>query len=185
MGTWLFRFRSFLPIPWIITLVLLCEFEPFSFFFGFIISAFGEAMRLWAVSWIGPQSRTRSEETGELCLNGPYRLFRNPLYIGNIFIYTGLCVSGAAPLLAFFVFIYTGFYYSFIVGYEEEQWKSNTKYIEYLMTTPRWFPKLGRLGASLELGAFYPALRSERSSLSAWVILLSLVLFVGQLNWGG
>jgi protein-S-isoprenylcysteine O-methyltransferase Ste14 len=184
LGSWLFRFRSYLPIPWIIALVLFCDFELLSFLFGFVISAFGEAMRLWAVSWIGSQSRTRSEETGELCQDGPYQLFRNPLYIGNIAIYTGLCISGASPILALFVFSYSSLYYSFIVQYEEEQWKGNPKYKEYLSTTPRWLPKLNRLGTSLRVGSIYPALRSERSSLSAWVILLTLVLIVGQSNWG-
>lgn len=62
---------------------------PWSVTAGFAIAAVGEAVRFWAA---GHLLKTR-----ELVTSGPYRYTRNPLYLGRLLIFTGLCVMCLLP----------------------------------------------------------------------------------------
>jgi protein-S-isoprenylcysteine O-methyltransferase Ste14 len=56
---------------------------------GFLIAAAGEAIRFWAAGHL--------LKTAELVTSGPYRYTRNPLYLGRLLIFTGLCVMARFP----------------------------------------------------------------------------------------
>lgn len=62
---------------------------PLSVSLGFAIAALGEALRLWAAGHL--------VKTRELVTSGPYRYTRNPLYLGRLLIFTGLCVMCTLP----------------------------------------------------------------------------------------
>lgn len=49
----------------------------------------GEAVRLWAAGHL--------QKTVELVTSGPYRYTRNPLYLGRLAIWSGLCVMARLP----------------------------------------------------------------------------------------
>ena len=140
---------------------------------GLVLIALGEALRLWAVGHIGRKSRTRGEEVGSLAVSGPYARLRNPLYLGNLLIFSGLgvvqwpWVLAVAPLMAW--------YYQQIIRWEEHnlQIKIGPAYGEYQLRVPRW-------GWGKEAGEPHPwdgreALRSERSTLLALGITLLVV----------
>jgi protein-S-isoprenylcysteine O-methyltransferase Ste14 len=51
---------------------------------GFAVTAIGEAIRFWAAGHL--------LKTEELVTSGPYRFTRNPLYLGRLLIFIGLCI---------------------------------------------------------------------------------------------
>src|SRR5436189_2811213 len=83
-GGWLFRQRSWLPLPLVAALLLIpppdgATGAPF-WIAGAAVVAAGEGIRLWAVHHIGAISRTRSDRLGPLVASGPFSYVRNPLY---------------------------------------------------------------------------------------------------------
>jgi len=56
---------------------------------GAVLVGLGEAVRVWSA---GHLVKTRL-----LVTSGPYRYTRNPLYLGRLFILTGLCVMATMP----------------------------------------------------------------------------------------
>lgn len=57
---------------------------PLSVTVGFVFVALGESVRFWAAGHL--------RKTVELITSGPYRYSRNPLYLGRLLIFTGVCV---------------------------------------------------------------------------------------------
>ncbi len=144
---------------------------------GLFLMILAESLRLWAVGHIGRISRTRQDEVGALMDVGPYARLRNPLYVGNILLFSGIGVIQwpgalvAIPLLSL--------YYQQIVRWEEENLaeKLGDPYRDYLGRVPRWLPtgpaKKGHW-------SFRTALRSERSTLLAIGLILG-ALFLRSL----
>ena len=96
IGAWMFRNRSWLPVPLGLIVVALSqgrEPAPAAFVAGLIVALAGEVLRLWAVRHIGTVSRTRSTRMGPFITTGPYALVRNPLYVGNLCLWTGVVIS--------------------------------------------------------------------------------------------
>ena len=75
---------------------------------GAIFVIAGEAVRFWAAGHL--------LKTAELVTSGPYRYTRNPLYLGRLLIFTGLCVMAKLPyhinwvVLALGYLIFFGYY---------------------------------------------------------------------------
>ena len=121
-GSWLFRQRSWLPVP--IALVLLLVRwgmlrHPILPVAGPFLVLAGEGLRWWAVGQIGVISRTRSTRLGPLITTGPFTLCRNPLYVGNLLIWAGFTVwSGLLWMLPITLGIFIVYYRS-IIEWEE------------------------------------------------------------------
>ncbi len=137
----------------------------------------GEAIRLWAAGHIGRSSRTRGSEVGPLVTTGPYARMRNPLYLGNILMAAGFGALSHTLLAAAWWSISVG-YYSAIVRWEEQRLQEHhgREFTFYCQRVPRWAPMgAGRRGeASLRT-----ALRSERSTLLVWALLLGATWALG------
>ena len=65
---------------------------------GGVLILAGEALRLWAASFIGPHSRGTTLRAPRLVTEGPYALMRHPLYAGNGLVCAGLLVFSGAFL---------------------------------------------------------------------------------------
>lgn len=183
IGGWLFKQRSWLPIPIVAALIALpFESRPYPIFAGGIaLVVFGQAIRLWAVHHIGVISRTRSERLGPLIATGPFAYVRNPLYLGNIALWLGFTVSAGLLWLAPIVLLVLGLEYHAIVRWEEGllQSRLGAGYAEYLTRVPRWIPSLPAQSPERVTGAYSwgETLFSERSTLLA-VLLGAAILWL-------
>jgi protein-S-isoprenylcysteine O-methyltransferase Ste14 len=147
LGGWLFRQRSWLPLP-IVLLLLLIPGRPSPLLWtaGALVVVAGEGLRLWGVRHIGVISRTRSDRLGPLVASGPFAYIRNPLYVGNLGVWTGFALSAGLPWLAPAIIAVLAFEYHAIVRWEERLLESRLgeTYREYMRRVPRWLPTEGR-----------------------------------------
>lgn len=147
LRSFLFKKRSYTPIP-IVILILYFSDPIFPYWlYGIMLIIFGESIRINAVSYAGGRTRTTKVGANSLCTSGPYSRTRNPLYIGNISIYSGVVlVSGGIYLfyLLLVVVIYFIFQYSMIISLEEEKLESlfGQNYLEYKENVPRLIPMI-------------------------------------------
>ncbi len=126
-GKFLFKYRSFTPVPLIIFIVLF--FRPMThpkydlqiILVGFFLMVLGEVIRVFSVgfSFPGTSGRENFLRAENLNISGIYSIVRNPLYVGNIFIYTGILItySNIYALLVFDLILILQYY--FIIKSEE------------------------------------------------------------------
>jgi protein-S-isoprenylcysteine O-methyltransferase Ste14 len=148
LGGWLFRQRTWLPLPFVAALLLI---PPESdapgaplWITGALVVAVGEAIRLWAVHHIGAISRTRSDRLGPLISSGPFALIRNPLYVGNILLWAGFAIVAQLVWLAPVAILLLALEYHAIVRWEEGllAQRIGQPYEQYVARVPRWLPSL-------------------------------------------
>jgi protein-S-isoprenylcysteine O-methyltransferase Ste14 len=189
-GGWLFRHRSWLPVPLALILVGVrwgSVAHPAIFVVGPLLVLCGEAVRWWGVGQIGVISRTRTTRLGPLITSGPFALCRNPLYVGNLLLWAGFTVwSGLLWMLPATLGVFGG-YYASIIGWEEALLteRFGEDYRRYCAETPRWLPRLGRWGRAASSGAMHgwrEVAFSERGTLIA-IVVGGLLLILRQRFW--
>jgi protein-S-isoprenylcysteine O-methyltransferase Ste14 len=153
LGGWLFRHRTWLPVPVALAIVTLRIGEappsPTWLVIGVLTTAAGEVLRLWGVQHIGVVSRTRTDRLGPLVDTGPFAYTRNPLYVGNIALWAGFALTARLLWLAPVIFVLLGLEYYAIVRWEEGLLESRlgAAYRDYAAAVPRWLPRRGASGA--------------------------------------
>ena len=181
IGGWLFRHRGWIPTPLVVVALVITR--PLGIWTGLGIGIIivGQIARIWAVSHIGPASRSRTVNAAKLTYTGPYELTRNPIYIANWFMFIGLSVStGVGWLIGAFVCFFT-IYYNLIVWFEESYLESRLGeiYRSYRNRVPRWLGEAAPVHAAaprLSLDTrMETALRSERST---FVVCASVVVLI-------
>ena len=180
IGRLLFVNRGWAPVPILIAELALGVPSPSGWIAGLALVALGEATRMWGVGHIGPRSRTRGDDTWGLVDTGPYGRVRNPLYLGNVLMFTGLgAICG--PLWAALWCLALCTHYTFIVRWEESNLrkKLGNPYADYLNRVPRWLP----LGPGKGGGSWdgLTALKSERSTLMAAGAVIAALAIKGAL----
>jgi len=188
----LFKFRSFTAIPWALAAVAFARpLGPRSWLgLGAVVA--GEALRLWALGYIGPESRVTREGPGasRLVTFGPYGWVRNPLYIGNVAIIVGLALwTGALwPWLPLAALAYFLWQYALITRLEGEELerKYGWDYRAYRGVVPAWLPRFAphpmRLGGRWRLA---PAVKGELRSLNTVLLILALSRLVAWWRFRG
>jgi protein-S-isoprenylcysteine O-methyltransferase Ste14 len=186
VGGWLFRHRTSLPLP--IVAGLLLPASPLSASLrtalvaaGILTVVLGEALRLWAVHHIGVISRTRSDRLGPLVDSGPFSLIRNPLYVGNILLWTGFAFSARLAWMAPVVLVLLALEYHAIVRWEERllETRLGASYVAYRERVPRWVPVRFALRRAADADKFSwkDTIYSERGTLIA-IVAGYVLLFV-------
>ena len=147
LRNFVFSFRSFTPIPLAILLIYFSSpIYPYSLI-GLVFVLVGEIIRMSAVSHAGGRTRTTKVGAPSLCTSGPYSRTRNPLYLGNVIIYSGVCLLSGGPYLVemfSITLIYFIIQYTLIISLEEETLTTLFKddYLTYCKNVPRLFPQL-------------------------------------------
>jgi protein-S-isoprenylcysteine O-methyltransferase Ste14 len=176
----LFSLRSYTPIPFLLVMVIFAKPTAMSMVVGVVVMALGETMRFVGVGYAGPLTRVTGEVGApELIVSGPFALVRNPLYVGNMFLYVGVGLAANAlfPWLVLVAAAYFYFQYAMIVSLEEEflEKKFGDVYRNYCASVPRFIPRLSPYRSpaqATQTPDWESASKSERRTFQAIVIIL-------------
>jgi protein-S-isoprenylcysteine O-methyltransferase Ste14 len=193
VGRWLFRWRSYTPIPVIaVLLALILQCRPIAVSqgdggqlligLGIALTVAGQALRFLTLGQVpdGTSGQGSCLEASALNTRGPYAYVRNPLYLGNLGICLGLLLvanRGWAYLIGLAFFLLQ---YFFIVRAEEGflRGKYGRQFDRYASLVPRWIPRLtpaypGRLREGFD---FCRAVKKEHNPFTAWTTGLLVLL---------
>lgn len=173
IGAVLFRYRGFLPVPFLLIPLLVPSRQTArGWAVAVVFIIVGELVRLAGVAAAGTVTRRRSRNVQRLVTYGAFAWTRNPLYVGNLLIWTGFVIGSGVlwfmPVaLALFAVEYT-----LIVRYEEGVLESTfgNEYVDYKTSTPRWVPRPPKTRAQGEHD-WGEALRSEVSTFLQYIAL--------------
>jgi protein-S-isoprenylcysteine O-methyltransferase Ste14 len=179
MGKFLFKYRSFLPVPYFLFLLIVLEFNYLTFFMGLLIVLSGLLIRFFSQGFAGDWMRGSEVEASYMLDEGVYSVMRNPLYLGNFFIGFGFTLASnffLIFLLPFYSFVFFVYYY--LIVKEEESYleeKFGERFIQYRKSTPAFYPNFRKWKRGQFLGR--NALRMERSTYLTvgFIFLLFLV----------
>ncbi len=146
VGAWVFRQRSWLPVPLAIAILVggRSEGPGWQVLSGVLLAVVGEGLRLWSVRHIGSISRTRSlTRLGPFIRSGPFRVMRNPLYVGNWLLWTGFTMAARSFWMLPVVWAVLAVQDRVIVQWEETRLRERfgAGYEQYLRDVPRWLPR--------------------------------------------
>lgn len=195
IGNFLFKHRSFTPLPFII--LVFVAFEPVHWgknnlwviIAGFCISALGELIRVLAVGYSFPGTSGRESylRADNLNNSGIYSVVRNPLYIGNFFIFTGLAVvfANIFALLVFSFFLLSQYY--FIIHAEENflMEKYGEDYQKYILRVRRVLPVFHSYVANRNPFCGKKVLLKEKSSVLNFLIIFLAVIAYREFKFNG
>jgi len=157
-GRWLFRYRSYLPLLLLpLAAVEMAAVGPLGFDFAtqmawdgacVAVVLAGIVIRMATIGYAPPGTSGRTTgrpKARELNTTGAYSLARNPLYLGNILIYTGVLLtvgSWRLVLLAVPLFL---LYYERIIAAEEEILLATfgDAFRDWAVKTPCLLPRFG------------------------------------------
>jgi protein-S-isoprenylcysteine O-methyltransferase Ste14 len=183
-----FKYRSYTPIPIGIMIVYFARPEIMYVCIGVGLLLIGETIRIWSVSYAGGETRTRNVGAKKLCSSGPYAFVRNPLYVGNMFMYVGIIfIAGAANILLMVATTLAFFtvQYSLIIALEEEKLEElfGRKYQIYKKNVPAVFPRALRWeGADNQTAkGIIKNLRTEKRTIQNVMFILLLIILRTQI----
>jgi protein-S-isoprenylcysteine O-methyltransferase Ste14 len=179
-----FTYRSYTPIPIALAILYFASVDNAVFYLGFPLLFLGEIIRIWAVSYAGGATRTTEVGAPFLCTSGPYARVRNPLYIGNMIIYTAFALIAGAEILWATLGMTWAFFlvqYFLIVSLEEKTLETlfGNTYNLYRKNVPSLLPRIRpwkpeRVFSPSPLGV---TLKTEKRTLQNITIVL-LLLFL-------
>lgn len=186
----LFQYRSYTPIPFLLAMVLFARPTNWTMLVGGVVAVLGEMMRFWGVAYAGSLTRvTGGVGAPEVIVAGPFAHVRNPLYVGNILMYTGIGWMAHAlfPWLVLGAFVYFTFQYMMIVALEEEflEREFGAAYLEFKKNVPRFIPRLSpyrHAAQERQRPKWGEALKSETRTLQAFglVLVILLAIWIGN-----
>lgn len=120
---------------------------------GFLVSLTGQAIRVATIGlrYIIRGGRNRRIYAEDLVTDGLYAHSRNPMYVGNILIMTGVAIaSNSLSTLALVVPLFLLIYFA-ITAAEEDflRAKFGAPFDAYCAAVPRFLPRLAGLGGTL------------------------------------
>ncbi|WP_313100976.1 methyltransferase [Epilithonimonas sp.] len=145
-GNWLFRYRSFLPlIVLVVGLAVLVQtslkkesFDCSIYYelFCLFVSIIGLGIRIYTVGFTPKNTSGRNTKEGQVAdkLNttGIYSIVRNPLYLGNFFMWLGLAMFTENVWFIICFILFYWIYYERIIFAECNFWKENLEIITVL-----------------------------------------------------
>lgn len=181
LGHFFFKRRSYASLPIFAFFLFFGQTSYVSFVLALCLIAFGEFIRIWAVSFSGPATRTRTIKAPFLATDGPYQIIRHPIYFGNFFVGLGFTLSltyNLSHILIFLVFFFI--FYGAIIFAEEDflENKFQDEWRNYKQKVPLIVPKKLR---KVSFGDLNMSLKSEKSTfitISIVLILSSIKVFI-------
>ncbi len=117
-----------------LVLFVFAQPRPDLFWIGMPVAALGACIRLWASGHL--------DKWRGLARTGPYRLTRNPLYLGSFLAGLGFTVAaGEIWLLVAYLVLFAGIYWPVMLREEGELLSHyGGDYAAYAASVPRFFP---------------------------------------------
>tara|TARA_B100000029_G_scaffold803_1_gene970 strand:+ start:169 stop:756 length:588 start_codon:yes stop_codon:yes gene_type:complete len=178
-----FSYRSFTPIPIVLLVLYNSNPELKNFLIGIIVLLLGETIRIISVSYAGGITRTRSVGAPSICSSGPYAYTRNPLYIGNMLIYSGVVIIAGGENILLTLLIVLLFFiiqYSMIISLEEETLEKlfPEEYSIYKKNVPRIIPRISPWKNSdmRTKSSFLKTVKTEKRTLQNIFFIVFLIL---------
>jgi protein-S-isoprenylcysteine O-methyltransferase Ste14 len=131
------RWRVRLGYVLAIVVLWLARPTPLSLVLGFIVGAFGLAIRAYAAGYLHKQEI--------LTTTGPYAYTRNPLYFGSSILAAGAAIATHSWWAAALVLFYFALVYRLVMRREEMELraKHGAAFDAYAARVPLFFPRLG------------------------------------------
>lgn len=195
LGDFLFKHRSFTPIPLIVLVFIF--FKPLNLagkntllnVAGLLVSLTGELIRSISVGYAhsgtsGRESYLRAEN---LNTAGIYSIVRNPLYIGNFFMFCGLILvfSNSIALLIFAFFLVLQ--YHFVILTEEDFLRKEygEDYRTYCSRVNRIIPVFSRYEKNRNPFDFKKVVFKENDSVfNLFMMYLLIILYKERVFYG-
>jgi len=188
----IFKWRGYFYIPPLLVMTFCSwngyEHDPIIWSVGPSLMALGFLIRVWATKHIGKRIRRKYREgrRRRLIVTGPYRLVRNPLYIGNIVAMMGLCLLSELVWFMPIAFAYFFLLYSLVIRYEEYRLSASfgKEYEIYRQKVPRWIPRLSMIGESKRVGfPWTRALEGELPGAASSSLMILILLGKEIIGW--
>ncbi|WP_345990897.1 isoprenylcysteine carboxylmethyltransferase family protein [Chryseobacterium sp. Chry.R1] len=195
-GNWLFKYRSTLPIGilfigFVVSVQMNLKEETTSCEILYelaclLISAVGLGIRVYTVGYTPKNTSGRNTSEGQVAdtLNttGIYSVVRNPLYLGNFFMWLGLALftQNLWFIVSFILFYWI--YYERII-YAEEQFlerKFGEKYRNWASKVPVFIPNLGLFRKNELSFSLKKVLKKEKNGLFAMFLIFTLFDITGE-----
>lgn len=191
IGNFFFRFRN-LAFPGIIVVLLLIKAPPSEIFGSHALERLKDVIALGIVlfglvfravvigyAYIQRGGLKKRVYAKDLVTEGMFGVCRNPLYVGNMLIYSGVFLMHGDPLVVFVGIASFAFIYQCIVYAEEAflEGRFGDGYRAYCADVPRWLPRIGNFAAAtkgMEFN-FKRVIAKDYSTVSAALIALLLV----------
>lgn len=171
------RLRLVAVFSLVLVLLYLAKPTPASVTLGFVPVALGEVVRFWAAGYL--------LKTQELVTAGPYRFTRNPLYLGRLLIFSGLCIMAGLPYGLNLVIMVGGWavFFGYYLRRKERVEPARLRevhgsaYERYFRAVPALLPRLTPYPDSSPLGwSSDRMLRNREHFMVAGLLLASLFL---------
>jgi len=119
---------------------------------GFVMGAVGGTLALWCVATfalVGRGTPAPFDPPRRLVTQGPYRVVRNPMYIGAVFALAGAALYYESGPLVGYTALFVLATHLFVVWYEEPTLKRTfgQEYDTYCDRVRRWWPRFQRVGS--------------------------------------
>ncbi len=196
LGNFLFHWRNFLfPVPFLLLLVpgqALYADPVCAALVGGAIALLGQLVRAGTIGfkYIIRGGKDRRVYAEDLITEGIYSHTRNPMYVGNVLILSGVGFAVNTWTCWLLATALGVFVYVAIIAAEESflRGKFGPGFDAYCRDVPRWLPRLKGLGATLSSGTFKwrRVIVKEYGTPFGWVMGISAVLLwnLSQLEGG-
>lgn len=181
-GKFYFRYRGFTPYPIVLIFLFFSTPTQMTFAYGLTIMLFGEIGRIWSVAYIGKESRCRDVAAAALITAGPYAHTRNPIYLANMIMYSGVTIIANIwmPWFLLIIWFYFGFQYYCIIQVESAALMEifGKKFEQYKASVPAFIPSFTPFSAREQISPNYKtALVSEKSTLLGFGAMVLWLFF--------
>ena len=182
-----FKYRSYTPFPLALGILYFASPNHAVLEVGILLLALGASIRIWSVRYAGGATRTTEVGAPFLCTSGPFSRVRNPLYIGNMIIYTSfVLIAGNENLWIMLGITWTFFIiqYGLIISLEEEALYQlfRDKYNTYRKNVPAIIPRIfsWKDGTASKPIPVTKTIKTEKRTLQNIAFVLLLIVFKNQ-----
>jgi len=112
---------------------------------GLALAFGGALLALWCIgtfAFVGRGTPAPFDPPRQLVVRGPYRLLRNPMYLGALMVLSGAALFYQSWALLGYAAAFGVTTHLFVLGYEEPTLRRvfGAQYAEYCATVHRWLP---------------------------------------------